>query len=180
MCASLGKIIVKTCRGALRATEGKNKPGRIKEPDAARVYRKGNKQGGRKRGGRKRGGEEDILQLYGRFISCSVSRGKLQRRSRFPLKMHFKRLRTNRKWHSRLYFPSCAPSYHLHQPPLRFGLTFSPLVGTTCFLNTSFFCTIQLFLSFSLSFFLISTIHIYTNVHVYRPLKKILFKIVPR
>jgi len=92
VCASLGKIIVKTCRGALRATEGKNKPGRIKEPDAARVHRKGNKQGGRKRGG-----EEDILQLYGRFISCSVSRGKLQRRSRFPLKMHFKRLRTNRK-----------------------------------------------------------------------------------
>lgn len=62
MCASLGKIIVKTCRGALRATEGKNKPGRIKEPDgAARVRRKGNKQGGREGGGR--GGEKDIPQL---------------------------------------------------------------------------------------------------------------------
>lgn len=60
MCASLGKIIVKTCRGALRATEGKNKPGRIKEPDgAARVHRKGNKQGG--------GGEE------GRRIYCSYT-----------------------------------------------------------------------------------------------------------
>lgn len=49
MCASLGKIIVKTCRGALRATEGKNKPGRIKEPDgAARVHRQGNKEGERR------------------------------------------------------------------------------------------------------------------------------------
>lgn len=51
-CASLRKIIVKTCRGALRATEGKNKPGRIKEPDgAARVHHQGNKKEGWKGGG---------------------------------------------------------------------------------------------------------------------------------
>lgn len=68
-----------------------------------------------------------------RFISCSVSRGKLQRRLRFPLKVHFKRLRKNRGWHSWLY--TSRPPSLSYRPPL------SPFIPVKFDLALFFFIT---------------------------------------
>jgi len=144
-CASSGKIIVKS-REASRATEGKNKPGCIREPDDAARMQRGWAWKGR--------GECAAAVRHPRFISCSVSRGKLQRRSRFPLRMHFKRLRTNRKWHSRLYFSSCTLD---SSPPVKIGLALPhntrSLEGTTCFLNIFLSPSFAQFLSLASAIF---------------------------
>jgi len=105
--ASPGKIIVKAL-----VEERRGQPkGRINlDVSESRMVQQGCNVGKRGRGRGREGRRECAAAVrHPRFISCSVSRGKLQRRLRFPLRMHFKRLRTNRKWHSQLYFSSCTP-----------------------------------------------------------------------
>lgn len=101
---SLGKIIVKT--RARERHEGAQLKGKINRDISEGWVRRRRGQGSRIDGKNKREKKKEdgcnVAIRHPRFISCSVSRGKLQWRSRFPLRAHFKRLRMSREWHSRV------------------------------------------------------------------------------